>query len=208
MKFYDKLVAATEAARTDFLSIPFLQEGVAGRLTLDQYIAFLTQAYHHVKHTLPLLMACGARLPERMEWLRTAVAEYIEEETGHQEWILSDITAFGRNVAPEWVERELVVEDGIVQAAVFGEASAINVAIVVPRPGAHRAAIDSAIHSANDRLPDYARVSSWILADSPFTVDNGLLTATGRPRRRAILETYGTRLNQLFESNTPKEQCA
>ncbi len=95
MTFYDKLVAASEAARTDFLSILFLQEGVAGRLTHDQYIAFLTQAYHHVKHTLPLLMACGARLPARLEWLRTAVAEYIEEETGHQEWILNDITACG-----------------------------------------------------------------------------------------------------------------
>ncbi len=118
------------------------------------------------------------------------------------------ITAFGRNVAPEWVERELVVEDGIVQAAVFGEASAINIAIVVPRPGVERAGIDLAISSANARLPDYARVSAWVMADSPFTVGNGLLTATGRPRRRAILETYGTRLNQLFESNIPKEQCA
>jgi pyrroloquinoline quinone (PQQ) biosynthesis protein C len=48
-----------------------------------------------VKHTVPLLMACGARLPERLEWLREAVAEYIEEETGHQEWILNDIAACG-----------------------------------------------------------------------------------------------------------------
>ena len=118
------------------------------------------------------------------------------------------ITAFGRNVAPEWVERELVVEDGIVQAAVFGEASAINVAIVVARPGAGHTDIDSAVRSANARLPDYARVSAWILADSPFTVGNGLLTATGRPRRHAILETYGPRLSPLFESIIPKEQCA
>src|SRR5690606_30028540 len=55
----------------------------------------LTQAYHHVKHTTPLLMACGARLPERLEWLREATAEYIEEELGHQEWILNDIRACG-----------------------------------------------------------------------------------------------------------------
>ncbi len=95
MSFYDELVAATECERTEFLAIPFLRDGAAGRLTLDSYIAFLTQAYHHVKHTLPLLMACGARLPARLEWLRTAVAEYIEEETGHQEWILNDITACG-----------------------------------------------------------------------------------------------------------------
>lgn len=97
MSFYDDLVRATESERAAFLAIPFLQDGVSGRLDREQYIAFLTQAYHHVKHTLPLLMACGARLPERLEWLRSAVSEYIEEETGHQEWILNDIAACGGN---------------------------------------------------------------------------------------------------------------
>jgi len=95
MKFYDQLQQATEPARQEFLAIPFLHAGVAGTLTLDSYVAFLTQAYHHVKHTIPLLMACGGRLPGRLEWLRTAVGEYIEEEMGHQEWILNDITACG-----------------------------------------------------------------------------------------------------------------
>jgi hypothetical protein len=28
-------------------------------------------------------MACGARLPDRQEWLRSAIAHYIEEEIGH-----------------------------------------------------------------------------------------------------------------------------
>ncbi len=95
MSFYDQLIAATEDARADLLSIPFIQQGVAGKLGLESYIAFLTQAYHHVKHTTPLLMACGSRLPERLEWLREAVGEYIEEEMGHQEWVLNDIAACG-----------------------------------------------------------------------------------------------------------------
>jgi pyrroloquinoline quinone (PQQ) biosynthesis protein C len=34
-------------------------------------------------------------LPGDKEWLREAVAEYIEEELGHQEWILNDIAACG-----------------------------------------------------------------------------------------------------------------
>lgn len=95
MNFYDRLQQATHEAREEFLTIPFLHAGVSGTLTLDSYVAFLSQAYHHVKHTVPLLMACGARLPARLEWLRTAVGEYIEEEMGHQEWILNDITACG-----------------------------------------------------------------------------------------------------------------
>jgi heme oxygenase len=40
-------------------------------------------------------MTLGGRLPERLAWLRPAVAEYIEEEIGHDEWILGDIAAAG-----------------------------------------------------------------------------------------------------------------
>jgi len=94
-KFYDELLAASEEARNDLLSIPFIQKGAMGDLSLQSYVAFLGQAYHHVKHTIPLLMACGGALPERLEWLRTAIGEYIEEEMGHQEWILNDIAACG-----------------------------------------------------------------------------------------------------------------
>ena len=95
MAFFDELQAATEAERNDLLSIDFIRMGAAGELGLESYLAFLTQAYHHVKHTTPLLMATGGRLPERLEWLREAVGEYIEEEMGHQEWILNDIEACG-----------------------------------------------------------------------------------------------------------------
>lgn len=95
MAFYDELLAATEKERAQLLAIPFIRAGAAGRLTRDQYLAFLGEAYHHVKHTLPLLMACGAALPERDGWLRVAMAEYIKEETGHEEWILNDVRACG-----------------------------------------------------------------------------------------------------------------
>ena len=95
MAFYDELLAGTEAERNELLSIPFIQMGASGALSLQSYQAFLGQAYHHVKHTVPLLMATGGRLPERLEWLREAIGEYIEEEMGHQEWILNDIAATG-----------------------------------------------------------------------------------------------------------------
>jgi len=95
MAFYDELVETTEQDRNSLLTIPFIQQGAAGQLSLESYQAFLGQAYHHVKHTVPLLMATGGRLPERLEWLREAIGEYIEEEMGHQEWILNDIQASG-----------------------------------------------------------------------------------------------------------------
>lgn len=97
MTIYEQLLAATEAERNELQSLPIIRAGASGQVSLAAYIAFLTEAYHHVKHTTPLLMACGSRLPDKYEWLRTAVAEYIEEEVGHQEWILNDIKACGGN---------------------------------------------------------------------------------------------------------------
>lgn len=95
MSFFEILQEQTRAEREYLLAAPIFAEVLGGRIGLDSYLAFLGQAYHHVKHTVPLLMACGARLPERLEWLREAIAEYIEEEYGHQEWILNDIRACG-----------------------------------------------------------------------------------------------------------------
>jgi len=107
MSFYEQLSATTAADRAHLLSAPIIADCMQGRVSRESYLAFLGQAYHHVRHTTPLLMALGGRLPERLSWLRRAVAEYIEEEIGHEEWILNDIAAAGgdakavRRSAPE-----------------------------------------------------------------------------------------------------------
>ena len=93
--FYLRLQQETVQEREYLLSSPLITAALQGEITRDEYVAFLGQAYHHVKHTLPLLMAVGARLPESKEWLREKMAHYIEEEVGHQEWILNDITQCG-----------------------------------------------------------------------------------------------------------------
>lgn len=95
MQFFDTLRHRTDHSRQELFAVPVIQDALRGDIALGQYRAFLCQAYHHVRHTVPLLMACGSRLHRRHEWLRTAVAEYIEEETGHEEWILSDLAACG-----------------------------------------------------------------------------------------------------------------
>lgn len=97
MTFYEQLINETAAEREALMTLPLIVQGAQGNITLQTYQAFLTQAYHHVKHTTPLLMACGGRLTGEYEWLRTAIGEYIEEEMGHQEWVLNDIEACGGN---------------------------------------------------------------------------------------------------------------
>ena len=93
--FYEQLAEATASERAYLLSSPIITKCLNGEVTRESYLAFLGQAFHHVRHTTPLLMLLGGRLPERLAWLRRAVAEYIEEEIGHEEWILNDIAAAG-----------------------------------------------------------------------------------------------------------------
>ena len=93
MSLYERLVSETAASRNEFLAIPLLQQALQGDVTLDQYRAFLAQAYHHVHHTVPLLMGFGYHLPERLQWLHAAGMEYIDEEKGTEAWIPDDIAA-------------------------------------------------------------------------------------------------------------------
>ncbi|MBS1161943.1 MAG: Long-chain-fatty-acid--CoA ligase FadD15 [Proteobacteria bacterium] len=109
------------------------------------------------------------------------------------------ITSFGRNVAPEWVERELVSRFPILQAAVFGEARPFNSAVIVAHPVAAPEAIAEALAEANRQLPDYARVTAWVPAKAPFTASNGMATANGRLRRNNIFGAHAEQLANLYQ---------
>jgi len=105
------------------------------------------------------------------------------------------VTSFGRNVNPEWVEAELTQRSHIAQAFVYGEAMPHNHALLWPhKPDCTDEELAAAVAQANEALPDYARIHRWTRLSQPFTPDNGLLTANGRPRRDAILECYRDQL--------------
>lgn len=114
MSFYETLSKETETARRELYTVPQLIDGLRGDISRDTYIAYLTEAYHHVRHTVRYMMAMGARLPEDKKWLHDAISEYIEEEKGHEEWILNDIQVAGgdkekaRNAAPNLETQVLV----------------------------------------------------------------------------------------------------
>ncbi len=109
------------------------------------------------------------------------------------------ITSFGRNVAPEWIEKELTCHHVIAQAVVFGEARPYNIALITARQNKQH--IVAAIKQANTQLPDYARLSAWLYTDEPFSMTNQQLTANGRPRREIIWTVYEKRINQIYQQN-------
>lgn len=97
MSNFSELTARTASARAQLQAIPVISRALRGEVTRELYLSFLTQAYHHVRHTVPLLMAVGARLPTRQLWLQKELVHYLDEELGHDEWILGDIAAAGGN---------------------------------------------------------------------------------------------------------------
>lgn len=93
MSFYDRLVRETTAERDHFLAIPLVERALVSGGPKGLYVAFLAEAYHHVKHTFPLLALAASRTTD--ERYQDALVEYMEEERGHEKWILNDIRAMG-----------------------------------------------------------------------------------------------------------------
>lgn len=110
------------------------------------------------------------------------------------------ITSYGRNISPEWVESQLLLCPEIAQAIVYGDAEPFLSAYIVPM--SHDTDVGSAITRANAALPEYAHIKNFSPV-APFTVADGTLTGTGRPKREAILSRYQTQKendNELLRS--------
>jgi pyrroloquinoline quinone (PQQ) biosynthesis protein C len=99
MSAFQNLLSDTTPQRNAFIAIPLIQEVLKSGAPRALYIDFLGQAYHHVKNTAPLLALAAARCRAEDNIYQTALFEYIEEERGHEAWILEDIEALGGDAA-------------------------------------------------------------------------------------------------------------
>jgi len=122
--------------------------------------------------------------------------------TGRKKNIIN--TSFGRNISPEWLEKELEAIAEIAQCVVYGHAKPYLVALLVLRNSkatmVDKNKVEKAITQLNNQLPDYARIINYAILNEPFSVKNKQLTGTGRPRRSAIYEYYSAELEQCYET--------
>ncbi len=95
----------------------------------------------------------------------------------------------GENVSPARIESALMGEAEIAQAVVYGDGEAGLSAFIVPAEGESPAAVTAAIGRVAARLSVTERVRRHTLVP-PFTVENGLLTASHKIRRALILQRY------------------
>lgn len=97
------------------------------------------------------------------------------------------ITSYGRNISPEWVEGIFLMQSGIAQIVVYGDARPYLSALIVPLSSSFD--IEATVKAVNSNLPDYAQIKEFQIVP-PFTIEGGTLTGTGRPRREEILKIY------------------
>jgi long-subunit acyl-CoA synthetase (AMP-forming) len=137
--------------------------------------------------------------PQRTgEWLATGDLGRIDQNGflhihGRKKNLL--ITAFGRNVSPEWIETLLHAEPGILRAVVLGDDQPALGAVLWPATDISDAGLTAIVHKINASLPDYARIGRWLRARAAFSEHSGMATANGRPRRRQIADAHP----QLFQ---------
>jgi pyrroloquinoline quinone (PQQ) biosynthesis protein C len=98
MSFFITLVEMTDASRRDLELIPKVHSMINHGLTLAEYRGFLHDLYHIVWHFCPVMSAAAARCDDRFREVRYDLYERIEEEKGHDSWVLEDIEALGGDV--------------------------------------------------------------------------------------------------------------
>ena len=154
------------------------------------------------------LLGYTGQAAQKEKWYATGDLGYIDDDgflhlTGRRKNMF--VTAYGRNVNPEWPESELIRFPEISQAVVFGEAREHNVAVIQPADEQlPNTIMEKCIATANADLPDYARVHDWVRARQAFSPENGLLTASGKPQRDAVWNSYQTSIESLNSMDARK----
>lgn len=99
MSFFITLVEMTDGNRRELEAIPKINSMIHHGLSLAEYKAFLHDLYHIVWHFCPVMAAAAARCSDRFREVRYDLYDRIEEEKGHETWVLEDIEAIGGDVA-------------------------------------------------------------------------------------------------------------
>jgi pyrroloquinoline quinone (PQQ) biosynthesis protein C len=98
MSFFITLVETSDASRRALENQPKVHALIHNGLALAEYRAFLLDLYHIVWHFCPVMAAAASRCDERFRQVRYELYDRIEEEKGHETWVLEDVEAIGGDV--------------------------------------------------------------------------------------------------------------
>jgi len=98
MSFFITLIESSDAGRRALEDLPRVHAMIHHGLTLREYQAFLHDLYYVVWHFCPVMAAAAARCGDEFRDVRYSLYERIEEEKGHEAWVLEDVAAVGGDV--------------------------------------------------------------------------------------------------------------
>lgn len=105
----------------------------------------------------------------------------------------------GHNIAPEPIEEKFLAAcPKAEQCMLVGHARPF-LGIIVPGD-VPTDAIDAALAVVNASVPHYKKVRAFIRVAEPFTIENGLLTANQKLRRRAVEQRYRAEIDRAYAS--------
>ena len=99
MSFFITLLEMTDNSRREFEAIPTMNSMINRGLSLAEYKAFLHDLYYIVWHFCPIMAGAASRCDDRFRNVRYELYERIEEEKGHETWVLEDLEAVGGDLA-------------------------------------------------------------------------------------------------------------
>jgi pyrroloquinoline quinone (PQQ) biosynthesis protein C len=101
--FFAEFVSATDEDRRGFETHPVVVAAVAGGVSLERYRNLLLELYHVVWHFNPVSAAAASRMGdpahEALQPVRHFLYQHMQEEMGHETWVLDDLQAMGVDTA-------------------------------------------------------------------------------------------------------------
>ena len=112
------------------------------------------------------------------------------------------ITNRGKNVNPAPLEAKLRMIPGVAHAFVFGNNKPFMIALLAPADlpldsSSHRVAAEH-LTRINNELGVHERIINFRILPEPLSVQNGLLTRSGKPRKAAIEDRFHKEIEELY----------
>ena len=93
--FFVDLVTQTDESRRDFETNAVVLDAVANGMPIERYRRLLHELYHLVWHFNPVCAAAASRIPDSHRQIRYFLYDHMNEESGHEEWVVNDLVAVG-----------------------------------------------------------------------------------------------------------------
>ena len=112
----------------------------------------------------------------------------------------------GHNIAPEPIEQKFLDHcPAASQCMLVGHARP-HLVLLIPSDATHAAVTDDAIKAAieqvNADVPHYRKIKTHLRVPEAFTIENGLLTANQKLRRRAVEKHYKDLIDRAYASTS------